>query len=247
MILRRLADALRKQDWIAVVLEILIVVVGIFIGLQVNNWNEDRKAKVEEVDYLKRIIDDLEISIRETSENIEFQETHAKRATTVLDALNACDIPAEAQLDIANGFYHLGKISPVEFARTAIDELRSAGRFAILRNAELRRHISQMVQDYEDHRAFIDDLQGRLAPQINYVDSRVAVTIRGPVGGGAEITWQDLHMDFQSLCEDPRFFNAISAAVNYTWDVIAANILLAGDMEDLKTMIESELASLGAL
>lgn len=98
----------------------------------------------------------------------------------------------------------------------------------------------------EGHRAFFDDLQGRLAPQVNYVDSRIALTIRGPVGGGAEISWQDLDMDFQSLCKDRRFFNAVSAAANYTWDVVAANILLAGELEVLKTRIESELAFLRA-
>lgn len=198
MILRRLAEAFWKQDWIAVFLEVLIVVVGIFVGLQVNDWNEDRKAKNEEIVYLERIVEDFGISIRETNESIEFQARHARRAAIVLDALNACDIPVEAQLDFANGIYHLGKISPVEFARTTIDELRSAGRFAILRNAELRRQVSQMVQDYEDHRAFFDDLQGRLAPQVNYVDSRIALLIRGPVGGGAEIAWHS-HPDGQLI------------------------------------------------
>ena len=246
MILRRLADAFRKQDWIAVLLEVLIVVVGIFVGLQVNDWNEDRKAKREEVVYLERIIEDFDISIRETRANIQFQERLAERGAIVLDTLTACDIPSDAQTDFANGIYQLGKISPVEFARTTIDELVSAGRFGILRNADLRRHISQMLQDYEDHLAFIDDVQGRLASQVNYVDGRVALRIRGPVGGGADITFQDVDMDFPSLCEDRRFFNAVSAAVNYTWDVVAANILLIRQMHVLKTTIESELASLRA-
>jgi hypothetical protein len=40
MILRRLSDAFRKQDWFTVAVEILIVVLGVFLGLQVNNWNE---------------------------------------------------------------------------------------------------------------------------------------------------------------------------------------------------------------
>jgi hypothetical protein len=39
MILRRLIDACRKQDWLTVVIETLIVVLGVFLGLQVNNWN----------------------------------------------------------------------------------------------------------------------------------------------------------------------------------------------------------------
>ena len=39
MILRRLTTALRKQDWFTVVIETLIVVLGVFLGLQVNNWS----------------------------------------------------------------------------------------------------------------------------------------------------------------------------------------------------------------
>ena len=42
MILRRLAESIRKQEWFTVVLEVLIVVVGIFIGLQVDEWNRAR-------------------------------------------------------------------------------------------------------------------------------------------------------------------------------------------------------------
>ncbi|WP_299949230.1 hypothetical protein [Hyphomonas sp. BRH_c22] len=38
MILRRITDAFRKQDWFTVAVETLIVFFGVFIGLQVNNW-----------------------------------------------------------------------------------------------------------------------------------------------------------------------------------------------------------------
>ena len=43
MILRRLAEGVRQQDWFTVVVEVLIVVVGIFLGLQVDDWNEGRQ------------------------------------------------------------------------------------------------------------------------------------------------------------------------------------------------------------
>lgn len=39
----RLAQAFRTQNWGAVMIEIGIVVIGVFIGLQANNWNEQRK------------------------------------------------------------------------------------------------------------------------------------------------------------------------------------------------------------
>ena len=50
MILRRLTTALRKQDWVTVVIETLIVVFGVFIGLQVNNCNEARAQWAEETE-----------------------------------------------------------------------------------------------------------------------------------------------------------------------------------------------------
>lgn len=43
MILRRVIEHFRKQEWTAVFLDFVIVVLGVFIGLQVNNWNEARK------------------------------------------------------------------------------------------------------------------------------------------------------------------------------------------------------------
>ncbi len=42
MILRRLVVHLRDQHWTGVFIELVIVVLGVFIGMQVSNWNETR-------------------------------------------------------------------------------------------------------------------------------------------------------------------------------------------------------------
>jgi len=39
MMLQRMAQALKRQDWFQVTIEVLIVVIGIFLGLQVTKWN----------------------------------------------------------------------------------------------------------------------------------------------------------------------------------------------------------------
>ncbi len=43
MILHDLADAIRGQNWFTVLIELAVVVVGIFLGLQIDDWNERRK------------------------------------------------------------------------------------------------------------------------------------------------------------------------------------------------------------
>lgn len=57
MILRRLAEGIRQQDWFTFVVELLIVVVGIIIGLQVDDWNEMRKDRLEERAYQRPEVD----------------------------------------------------------------------------------------------------------------------------------------------------------------------------------------------
>jgi hypothetical protein len=47
MIYKRVAARLRAQDWLAITIEIGIVIVGVFIGTQVSNWNQQRLEKRE--------------------------------------------------------------------------------------------------------------------------------------------------------------------------------------------------------
>jgi len=41
--------------------EIVLVVIGILIALQINNWNENRKTKLRSQVYINEIVNDLMI------------------------------------------------------------------------------------------------------------------------------------------------------------------------------------------
>ena len=60
MILRRIAAAVRRQDWFTVLIEIGIVVIGLLIGLQINNWNEARANRAKEAAFVKRLATDVD-------------------------------------------------------------------------------------------------------------------------------------------------------------------------------------------
>ena len=55
MIYRRVAARLKAQDWVAITIELTIVVVGVFIGTWVANWNQEREEKTE----IGRLIEQL--------------------------------------------------------------------------------------------------------------------------------------------------------------------------------------------
>ncbi len=48
MLLRRVTEHVKAQNWFAVGIDFLIVVVGVFIGIQVANWNDARRDRAIE-------------------------------------------------------------------------------------------------------------------------------------------------------------------------------------------------------
>lgn len=52
MVLRRFADHLRRQDWAAIAIEFVLLVLGVFLGLQAQEWASERDRRAEERDLL---------------------------------------------------------------------------------------------------------------------------------------------------------------------------------------------------
>lgn len=59
MLLRRFAKHLKEQHWTAICIEFAIVVVGVFLGLQVQNWNQARAEREAAVIYHARLIEEI--------------------------------------------------------------------------------------------------------------------------------------------------------------------------------------------
>jgi len=59
MILRRVVEHVKAQNWTAVALDFVIVVLGVVIGIQVSNWNEARAAADRRDQIVAALITDL--------------------------------------------------------------------------------------------------------------------------------------------------------------------------------------------
>jgi len=59
MILRRVIEHFKKQEWTAIAIDFLIVVVGVFVGMQVSNWNAARVERAQESSMLAQLRDEI--------------------------------------------------------------------------------------------------------------------------------------------------------------------------------------------
>lgn len=86
MLLRRVSEHVREQNWFAVGLDFAIVVFGVFVGLQVANWNADRADRAAYRLALER----YEAEVLANLEDLKALEAVAEeRRQTVEAGLNA--------------------------------------------------------------------------------------------------------------------------------------------------------------
>ncbi len=110
MILRRLAQSLKDQNWTAICIEFVLLVVGVFLGIQVANWNTARIERALEATYLSRLADDVRSDIVEIN---EINRVSAQRMSA-LDYLlrNATGKALPTGFDSARGRIEIVSVSP---------------------------------------------------------------------------------------------------------------------------------------
>ncbi|MEM8774655.1 MAG: hypothetical protein AAGF53_06450 [Pseudomonadota bacterium] len=99
MLLRRITKHVKDQNWFAVGLDFLIVVIGVFIGLQVNTWNEARQDRVVAAQFELGLTADAKIILEDVRSKIAFMEEALVAVTWLQDAFSQNSaVPDEAEV-----------------------------------------------------------------------------------------------------------------------------------------------------
>lgn len=138
MILRRFADAFRRQDWFTVTIETLMVVLGVFLGLQVNNWNEARAEGVRSREYLSRIRAELVADMTELERHRGLWQEVANEGYAAISYAETGARGGATDWEILRSFLHASQANQLTFADTTYSELRSAGELRLIPDADLR-------------------------------------------------------------------------------------------------------------
>jgi hypothetical protein len=130
--------------------EIVLVVIGILIALSINNWNEERKDKLLERNYLESIKKELEINIQIAQANIMFSDFQAKNGELILDCINNNFEPKPLELAVA--IEHTGWGSSINYVKNVWGELYSTGNVGIIGSIPIK---NKLVELYKDMNVFV--------------------------------------------------------------------------------------------
>ena len=127
--------------------EIILVVIGILIALQINNWNENRKSKVQARIWRKEIIEDLRSTQRNLTWRIDYYKQALAFAESTLPGLLSQDsYSAEAGWGMVLGAFQAGQIMPFRIDGHTYREVQAAGRLYTIGS---RKAVTQLANYYE--------------------------------------------------------------------------------------------------
>jgi hypothetical protein len=162
MILRRISENVRTQNWFAVAVEFVIVVFGVFMGLQVQDWNEVRKERVEEHGLLSRLHQEtlkLLETQREALMGLSERADVLMGVNPVLFSQEPVRVISNLECEHITGS-HVFRRPPDELP--VLDEMLSTGRFDVLQDEYIKEHLRNYVLFRGRARAYYEEATNEL-------------------------------------------------------------------------------------
>jgi hypothetical protein len=129
MTLRRLAQNLKQQNWTAIWIEFVLLVAGVFLGIQVSNWNEERTEARLGRDYVNRLIRDLDEDQTAIRAQSAYYSEVLKSVQITDELLRAAD-PVPRAL-VVNA-YRATEITYIPTVRATWDQIVSSGHLGLM-------------------------------------------------------------------------------------------------------------------
>ena len=246
MLLRRITQHVKDQNWFAVAIDFAIVVFGVFIGIQVANWNEYNGDRKEERLILERLQDQLSLAEIRTNaiEDFDIFDLAAlSSAREVLFGVSARKtLTPEECNSVAVSNIHLNFADSIPI----LQELESSGKLGLIENQSIITALANYSNAAKAEAEII----------IEFRTFRVELTTQFPDLLTAELTPDQssqyfeevgaydrtFKCDVEKMLTDREFLNAFGINASHSLGVFELGTLPKNKaLQDLKAAVDSAL------
>ncbi|TFV93631.1 hypothetical protein E4S40_15420 [Algoriphagus kandeliae] len=184
--------------------EIALVMIGILLALQVNNWNEERKQKKQKAILLESLKTEFEENQNRLNILLDFIANREKYARTLLAMLE--QLPS--QVDSVETVFALERAGFVHYFNPTLptyEEMKSSGTLSLIENKDLKRRMAD-YQTFLEYSYRIED--GNKEPIQQY--SERILKYMDPDFGDVNITdnesrkYASVKFDLEAMSNDPE-------------------------------------------
>lgn len=160
MLLRRVIEHVKTQNWTAIAIDFVIVVAGVFVGLQVQEWNAARGHRAAEIGYLNSMEEDVTYSIASLERmiaNMESQQTARAALYEYSVDSGATLAPDVRDRLVGDALFYLPQL---DINQVTFEALKSSGQLSAIRSPALVSRLQSLSSDVGSALRFqADELQ----------------------------------------------------------------------------------------
>jgi len=221
----------------------LLVVVGILFALQIDNWNETKKVRKEEIVILLHLLEDLQEAKRQSS---SFLQAESESRSYLLTALNA-----ESETDSLwtgrnyDSIFHdiIWTIETEVPVLNSYLDLNTSGEGGLITNEEIRRRFSNLELSFSSLQSIVND---RLDIQQRRIDDISVNDINflrfAQLNDPDLIVDHETENDYLKLLTNPKIRNLLAIKLNVTNTIIKSQQELDNEIAYLIALLKEEIA-----
>jgi len=217
--------------------EIVLVVIGILIALQINNWNEGRKIHLQDIEFLNNLKVELSVDIsalRERKTHYQRINNNIKNTIKLFDGGVQSLTPDEHQ-EIVSALTDFQILTPINKNINRNDLVIAQGTIDRIDN-ELNRKFLTYLQETQSINAAITKLGETLQQlQILHIHPNVDYNETNPKSNKVDF-------DFKEIFNKRGVRNALQKSFRYRSAYIGDMSRKIVDAENLINLIDNQLA-----
>ncbi len=212
--------------------EILLVVIGILIALQINNWNQARILKKQEKILLAEIHAEFKHNKTELESNLSGYSM-VQNSLKKIRELFPIDIQTVNFDSLASYLAHTHFVGNYDYSNTGLQKMKMASSYDVISNEELRNLLLEwevVLADYlEREKSTINHLEERYAPILgNHFTRPYWKGLRDPRA----------NLEFLTTIEFENLIDSRTRRINYLFAVVKRRILKHNINEIMDRIIE---------
>ncbi|GJL92749.1 hypothetical protein [Hyphococcus sp.] len=147
MILRRVIEHVKHQNWTAIALDFVIVVMGVFMGIQLGNWNAARIAEAQADDLLQRMIAEAEDARADMAEYRTDHDVILDGALKLAARLKETDACLRMDDEMKELIIRVGDFPPPRFSLATAREAIESGSLSAFGAGEMRDGVRKISDE----------------------------------------------------------------------------------------------------
>ena len=230
MILRRVILHFRHQEWTAIFLDFIIVVIGVFVGLQVQQWNEARQTHLRELHYIALLKSDVLTMKTNFEEFIERTNGREAAMLRVLRSLETCLPEMATRQDFERTFTEYQNILTVPILDATYNEMLASGALTRIEDFTQRRAIAALFTRLNINNSIILQIRDTLPT----IDAIVWAHVRLSYNDNGRPVLSQYNFDV--LCKEPSAQNAVVEMIDMQRDwnnITGRSVARIEDLEKL--------------